>query len=142
MGGMRVEAERILGCSVDIVPANSLKPDLAERVLADIEVACEAIASYVARQDAGDAIVFDAIRVRLIEIGEAAKDIDPVLLATESGIRWRGISGMRDQLAHRYFDTAQSIPRMLRLRLPGPLWGCDRPRNRRCLFWTSCDNLA
>jgi uncharacterized protein with HEPN domain len=81
----------------------------ARERLGDIEVACEAIASYVARADAGDDIVFDAIRVRLIEIGEAVKDIDPALLATEPSIRWRGIAGMRDQLAHRYFDTAHSI---------------------------------
>ncbi len=35
LGRMRSEAERILGSSVDIVPANSLKPDLVERVLAE-----------------------------------------------------------------------------------------------------------
>lgn len=35
LGRMRSEAERILGSSVDIVPANSLKPDVAERVLAE-----------------------------------------------------------------------------------------------------------
>jgi predicted nucleotidyltransferase/DNA-binding XRE family transcriptional regulator len=35
LGEMSAEAERILGCSVDIVPASSLKPDLAERVLAE-----------------------------------------------------------------------------------------------------------
>jgi len=35
LGRMRSEAERILGTTVDLVPANSLKPDLAERVLAE-----------------------------------------------------------------------------------------------------------
>ena len=35
LGRMRSEAERILGSSVDIVPANSLKPDVADRVLAE-----------------------------------------------------------------------------------------------------------
>ncbi len=35
LGQMRSEAERILGSSVDIVPANSLKKDVAERVLAE-----------------------------------------------------------------------------------------------------------
>ena len=35
LGRMRSEAERILGVSVDIVPANSLKPDVADRVLAE-----------------------------------------------------------------------------------------------------------
>jgi uncharacterized protein len=35
LGKMRSEAEGILGSSVDIVPSNSLKPNLAERVLAE-----------------------------------------------------------------------------------------------------------
>jgi predicted nucleotidyltransferase len=35
LGRMRAEAERILHAVVDIVPANSLKPDVAERVLAE-----------------------------------------------------------------------------------------------------------
>jgi len=37
------------------------------------------------------------------------KDIDPELLATEADIPWRDVAGMRDQLAHRYFDTAHGI---------------------------------
>lgn len=77
----------------------------------DIQVACAAIASYIARDDVGDDIVFDAVRVRLIEIGEAVKDIDPKHLAGEAGIPWIEISRMRDQLAHRYFDTAHSVVR-------------------------------
>ena len=54
-------------------------------------------------------MVFDAVRVRLIEIGEAVKDIDPALLANESDVPWRDVAGMRDHLTHRYFDTAHSI---------------------------------
>lgn len=77
--------------------------------LGDIQAACEAITTYLAREGVDDDIVFDAIRVRLIEIGEAVKDIDPELLATEPTIPWSEISRMRDQLAHRYFDTAHSI---------------------------------
>jgi uncharacterized protein with HEPN domain len=49
-------------------------------------VACAAIADYLARDGADDDIVFDAIRVRLIEIGEAVKDIDPKLLESEPSI--------------------------------------------------------
>lgn len=77
----------------------------------DIEAACEAIKHYLTRDGADEDMVFDAIRVRLIEIGEAVKDIDPALLVTEPGIPWTDISRMRDQLAHRYFDTAHSIVR-------------------------------
>ena len=31
------------------------------------------------------------------------------LLSTQPSIPWRQIAGMRDHLAHRYFDTAHSI---------------------------------
>jgi uncharacterized protein with HEPN domain len=79
--------------------------------LGDVQAACAAIADYLARDNAANDIVFDAIRVRLIEIGEAVKDIDPKLLESEPAIPWTEISRMRDQLAHRYFDTAHSIVR-------------------------------
>ena len=49
------------------------------------------------------------MRVRLIEIGEAVKDISSEMLATEPHIPWRDVAGMRDQLAHLYFDTAHGI---------------------------------
>ena len=79
-----------------------------ERLL-DIEAACEAITSYAAREGVDEDIFFDAIRVRLIEIGEAVKDIDPKMLAIEPTIQWADIARMRDQLAHRYFDTTHSV---------------------------------
>lgn len=79
--------------------------------LGDIEAACDAIRNYIAREGTNDDMVFDAIRVRLIEIGEAVKDIEPRVLETEKSIPWSEISRMRDQLAHRYFDTAHSIVR-------------------------------
>jgi len=77
--------------------------------LIDIVASAEAIASHLERGGLDDGLVFDAVRVRLIEIGEAVKDIDPDVLATEPGIPWRDVAGMRDHLAHRYFDTAHSI---------------------------------
>jgi len=49
------------------------------------------------------------VRVRLIEIGEAVKDIDPELLAAEPNLPWGDVFGMRDHLAHRYFDTDHAL---------------------------------
>ncbi|MFS0893049.1 DUF86 domain-containing protein [Microbacterium sp. 179-I 3D3 NHS] len=77
--------------------------------LQDIASACAAIARYVDRGDVEDDIVFDAIRIRLLEIGEAVKDLEPEVLAAEPAIPWREIARMRDQIAHRYFDTAHAI---------------------------------
>ena len=79
-----------------------------ERLL-DIAVACAAITDYVDRGDAGDDLVFDAIRIRLVEIGEAVKDLDTRALATEPGIPWNDLARMRDLLTHRYFDTTHAI---------------------------------
>lgn len=75
----------------------------------DIVRACEAIARYEQRVDSDDEIVFDAIRARLIEIGEAVKDLGEAAVATEPEIPWTEIAGMRDYLAHRYFDTTHAI---------------------------------
>lgn len=77
--------------------------------LADILVACEAIAAHMARVDADDDLVFDAVRARLIEIGEAAKDLPPEVTSREPDIPWALRGRMRDHLAHRYFDTTHAI---------------------------------
>lgn len=77
--------------------------------LADVLAAAAAITSHMQRGTLADGLVFDAVRVRLIEIGEAVEDIDPELLANEPAIPWQDVAGMRDHLAHRYFDTDHAI---------------------------------
>ncbi len=77
--------------------------------LDDVETAITAIQSHLARGDLSDGLVFDAVRIRLPEIGEAIKAISPALLATERDIPWKNIAAMRDQLAHRYIDTEHAI---------------------------------
>jgi uncharacterized protein with HEPN domain len=79
------------------------------RRLDDIADACDVIARHLERGDLSDELVFDAVRMRLVEIGEAAKSIDDDLLASEPGIPWGEVARMRDLLAHRYFDTLHSI---------------------------------
>lgn len=80
----------------------------AER-LTDIRDAITAIRSHTARGDLSDGLIFDAVRVRLIEIGEAIKALPADLLESEPSIAWSDIAGMRDVLAHRYFDTEHAI---------------------------------
>jgi len=81
--------------------------------LADILAACDAIDAHLRRGPAddplADGLVFDAVRVRLIEIGEAVKDLPAELTGTEPGLPWREIAALRDRLAHRYFDTSHAI---------------------------------
>ena len=77
--------------------------------LSDIQAAIDAIRSHLQRGTLDDGLVFDAVRIRLLEIGEAVKALPAELLDTQPGIPWRQIARMRDHLAHRYFDTAHSI---------------------------------
>ena len=77
--------------------------------LGDIEAAIEAIHAHLARGDLSDGLVFDAVRVRLIEIGEAVKALPADLLEHQPDVPWAQIAGMRDRLAHRYFDTSHAI---------------------------------
>jgi uncharacterized protein with HEPN domain len=79
--------------------------------LADIQAAIDAIRSHLQRGDLSDGLAFDAVRIRLLEIGEAVRALPASLLNTEPGIPWRQIAGMRDHLAHHYFDTAHAILR-------------------------------
>ncbi|MCC6437848.1 MAG: DUF86 domain-containing protein [Acidimicrobiales bacterium] len=77
--------------------------------IADVIDALAAIEAHLARGDLSDGLIYDAVRVRLIEIGEAVKGISDGLLATEPDIPWRAIARMRDHLTHRYFDTDHAI---------------------------------
>jgi uncharacterized protein with HEPN domain len=77
--------------------------------LQDIRDAIAAIHSHVSRGDLSDGLIFDAVRVRLIEIGEAIKALPTELVDAEPEIPWADIAGMRDRLAHHYFDTEHSI---------------------------------
>lgn len=77
--------------------------------LDDVMAAAEAIGAHLRRGALDDGLVFDAVRVRLIEIGEAVKAIDPHLLAAEPSVPWQDIAGMRDHLAHRYCDTDHAL---------------------------------
>ncbi|MCI2237214.1 DUF86 domain-containing protein, partial [Paenibacillus sp. TRM 82003] len=75
----------------------------------DVQAALDAIDAHTRRGDLPDGLVFDAVRVRLIEIGEAVKAVPNEVLAGEPDLPWSEIARMRDHLAHRYFDTTHAI---------------------------------
>jgi uncharacterized protein with HEPN domain/transcriptional regulator with XRE-family HTH domain len=77
--------------------------------LLDVLAALDAIDDHIRRGELSDGLVFDAVRVRLIEIGEAVKGLPADELATEPQLPWSEIARMRDHLAHRYFDTTHAI---------------------------------
>jgi uncharacterized protein with HEPN domain len=77
--------------------------------LMDVLIAIDAIRAHMERGDISDGLIFDAVRVRLIEIGEAIKALPADLLSREPAIPWPEIAQMRDRLAHHYFDTSHAI---------------------------------
>lgn len=77
--------------------------------LQDIVDAIDVIRNHLSRGDLHDGLVYDAVRVRLIEIGEAVKGLPPDVLAGAPDVPWKEIARMRDHLAHRYFDTDHAI---------------------------------
>jgi uncharacterized protein with HEPN domain len=124
LGRVQADLEAIMGSRVDLVPAGDLKPAVRARAsrdlvplwpyrerqrLDDIQAAIDAIRSHLQRGDLSDGLIFDAVRIRLLEIGETVKAVPADLLDTQPAIPWGQITRMRDHLAHRYFDTAHAI---------------------------------
>lgn len=89
--------------------------------LDDIVEAIAAIRAHLVRGGLSDGLVYDAVRVRLIEIGEAVKGIRPDLLEDAPDVPWAQIARMRDHLAHRYFDTDHAIIQDIVDNEPDPL---------------------
>jgi uncharacterized protein with HEPN domain len=58
----------------------------ARQRLIDIQAAIDAIRSHLQRGTLSDGLVYDAVRIRLLEIGEAVKALPPDLLATQPDI--------------------------------------------------------
>jgi uncharacterized protein with HEPN domain len=79
--------------------------------LADIQASIDAIRSHLQRGDLSDGLVFDAVRIRLLEIGEAVKTLPAELIRLQPAVPWAQIARMRDHLAHRYFDTDHAVIR-------------------------------
>jgi uncharacterized protein with HEPN domain len=77
--------------------------------LDDILEAVAAIRGHLTRGSLDDGLVFDAVRIRLVEIGEAVKALPFDILDGEPEIDWRAIARSRDLLTHHYWDTAHAV---------------------------------
>lgn len=80
--------------------------------LDDVEAACLAIHAHLERGGLDDGLVFDAVRIRLVEIGEAVKLISPERLAAEAdipGVRYPACA-ITSRTATSTRSTASSKP--------------------------------
>jgi uncharacterized protein with HEPN domain len=90
---------------------------LAKDILLDIQTAIEKIKARTSNIRSADdfldspegEIVLDATCMLLIAIGESLKNLDKVtegvLLPTDTTVPWKQVKGMRDIIAHHYFDV-------------------------------------
>ena len=86
-------------------------PGAVEQPLEDVIEAVGAIRSHTSRGRLDDLLVFDAVCMRLIEIGEALRSVPGEVLAWEPEVPWPQVIAMRHRLAHRYIDTNADIVR-------------------------------
>ncbi|MBW4674217.1 MAG: DUF86 domain-containing protein [Desmonostoc geniculatum HA4340-LM1] len=81
--------------------------------LADIVVACEKVLRYTNsmefEQFIADDRTFDAVIRNLLIIGEAVKNVPVDVRDRNPEIEWRKIAGLRDILAHTYFQIENEI---------------------------------
>ncbi|WIB60651.1 DUF86 domain-containing protein [Curtobacterium sp. MCLR17_007] len=77
--------------------------------LDDVIRACGVIGRYVAEPDLPEDLVYDAVRMRLVEIGEAVRMLPVAVTAAEPDIPWSRVSLLGERLTRRYFDTTPAI---------------------------------
>lgn len=69
-------------------------------------------------EDRDISVPFEAILYGLLVIGEAVKALAPEIRDRRSDIPWSAIAGLRDILAHEYFDVKFEV---IHLALDDPL---------------------
>ncbi|OIH95173.1 DUF86 domain-containing protein [Curtobacterium sp. MCBA15_001] len=82
--------------------------DVGDR-LDDVIRACGVIARYVSETDLPEDLVYDAVRMRLVEIGEAVRMLPSAVTRAEPDIPWSRVSLLGERLTRRYFDTTPAI---------------------------------
>ncbi len=85
------------------------RPRATKQRLEDVVGAIRAIHGHLGRGDLTDPLVFDAVRMRFVEIGEAVGALPDALLASEPSIPWPEVVAMRHKLAHHYYDAAVGV---------------------------------
>jgi len=82
--------------------------DVGDR-LDDVIRACGVIRAYVDDDALPEGLVYDAVRMRLVEIGEAVRMLPSAVTSTEPSIPWSRVSLLGERLTRRYFDTTPAV---------------------------------
>ena len=104
---------------------------VAER-LDDLICACRAITAYVARADLPAELVADAVRMRLVEIGEVVRQLPVSATRAEPGIPWTRLALLGERIVRRGADAGASIVLgTARTDVPALAAAAERLRERR-----------
>jgi uncharacterized protein with HEPN domain len=77
--------------------------------LADIVEAIRAIRAHREAGEATQAVTRDAVLYRLVVIGEAAGGLSEATRAAAPEIEWQAIVGLRNRLAHAYWQVSLEL---------------------------------
>jgi uncharacterized protein with HEPN domain len=77
--------------------------------LADIVEAIRAIRAHREAGEATQAVTRDAVLYRLVVIGEAAGALSEATRAAAPEIEWQAIVGLRNRLAHAYWQVSLEL---------------------------------
>jgi uncharacterized protein with HEPN domain len=91
-----------------VIPEPGARRGVRDR-LDDVIGACAAIRRYVDDDHLPEDLVHDAIRMRLVEIGEAVRVLPAGVTASEPGIPWSRVSDLGERLTRRSFDTTRAL---------------------------------
>lgn len=77
--------------------------------LADIVEAIRAVRAHREAGEATQAVTRDAVLYRLVVIGEAAGALSEATRAAAPEIEWQAIVGLRNRLAHAYWQVSLEL---------------------------------
>lgn len=101
----------------------SRAPDLLRHIVEAAELACSYVAGLSKDEFLGDTRTQQAVIMNIVIIGEAATRLakdDPDFVERYPDIPWKSMRGMRNRIAHGYFDVDLEIVwETVRKALPG-----------------------
>ncbi|WIB36381.1 hypothetical protein [Curtobacterium sp. MCJR17_043] len=81
-----------------------------ERSLEDVVTACARIQEYADDPTLPEAVVADAVRMRLVDIASSVRELPPAMTATEPTIPWARLAALGEQLTRRPSDAPRLRP--------------------------------
>ncbi|GAA1492743.1 hypothetical protein [Curtobacterium herbarum] len=80
-----------------------------EQSLDDVIASCDRIRAYVSDPALPEALVHDAVRMRLVDIAAAVQRLPPTMTRHEPAVPWAQVSALAERLTRRPAETPASV---------------------------------